>query len=416
MKFSTVQVAALAFALGVSASPSLGRREYNQNPASEVQPTLAPAYPTGLAVPTGFQYNVNKEVNEKAEKSKKAKKTQKAKKTKKTKKPKTTKAKKPKAAKATKTSGGGSEEAPKETPKEGGDEEAPKEGGYPATPIETPKEGGNPEAPKETSKEGGNPESPKESGDPEAPKEGGYPQGPTPTTPPTTGGESGGGVPAHTGSTVLQAVQTIAAGASFDGKMAMYDRGVSCTGQAEGGGSDAVFNIEAGGSLSNVIIGPNQIEGIHCQGGCTITNVWWTAVCEDAFSIKLQEAGETTKIIGGGAFGATDKVVQHNGAGTVDISGFTVGSFGKLYRACGNCKTSAERHVIMSDITATDGEMLAGINSNFGDTATIHNSKTSGVQDICVTFQGVSSGSEPTKIGAGSDGTSCIYGSDVTAA
>ncbi|EKD18648.1 pectate lyase [Drepanopeziza brunnea f. sp. 'multigermtubi' MB_m1] len=409
MKFYAVQVAAMAFGLGVSASPSLACRNYNQNPAPEVQPTQAPAYPMGPAVPTGYQPNVKIEATEKPEKAMEEKKPKKTKTKTKTKKVKTTKTKKPKAAKATKVSASGGEEAPQETPKEGGNPKAPKEGGAP--------EGSYPTTPKETQKEGGKPKAPKET-----PKEGGAPEGPYPTASPTTGGGyggskgSGGGVPDHVGSTVLDAVQTIAAGASFDGQMGMYDRGVSCTGQVEGAGSDAVFNIEAGGSLSNVIIGPNQIEGIHCQGGCTITNVWWTAVCEDAFSIKVQQASETTKIIGGGAFGATDKVVQHNGAGTVDISGFTVGSFGKLYRSCGNCKTSFERHVIMTDITASDGEMLAGINSNFGDTAKITNSKTSGVQDICVTFQGVSKGSEPTIIGSGSDGTNCVYGADVEAA
>lgn len=123
-----------------------------------------------------------------------------------------------------------------------------------------------------------------------------------------SGTSSGGSLPASSGSSALSAVQTIAAGESFDGGMVMYDRGVSCTGQDEGGDSDAVFQIEDGGSLSNVIIGPNQIEGVHCQGACTLTNVWWSAVCEDAFTVKNQEAGETTKIVGGGAFGADDKV------------------------------------------------------------------------------------------------------------
>lgn len=77
----------------------------------------------------------------------------------------------------------------------------------------------------------------------------------------------------------------------------MYDRGVDCTGQEEGGDSDAVFQIENGGTLKNVIIGPNQIEGVHCQGACTLENVWWSAVCEDAFTIKNQDAGETTVCI-----------------------------------------------------------------------------------------------------------------------
>lgn len=171
----------------------------------------------------------------------------------------------------------------------------------------------------------------------------------------TTGssGSSDGSLPASSGTSALSAVQTIAAGDSFDGGMVMYDRGVTCTGQDEGGDSDAVFQIENGGTLSNVIIGPNQIEGVHCQGACTLTNVWWSAVCEDAFTIKNQDAGETTTITGGGAFGADDKVMQHNGAGTLSISDFTVDTFGKLYRSCGNCDTMYERHVIMDGITVS---------------------------------------------------------------
>ncbi|KAG9229793.1 pectin lyase fold/virulence factor [Amylocarpus encephaloides] len=162
---------------------------------------------------------------------------------------------------------------------------------------------------------------------------------------------SSGSLPTSSGTTVFSAAQTIAAGGSFDGGMAMFDRGVSCTGQAEGGDSDAVFNIEEGGFLSNVIIG-------------------------------------------GGAFGASDKVIQHNGAGTVSISDFT-------------------RHVIIDGVTATNGDMLVGINENFGDTAIITNSKLSGVSEICTKFNGISSGSEPAEIGNGADGTSCIYGADV---
>lgn len=42
-----------------------------------------------------------------------------------------------------------------------------------------------------------------------------------------------------------------------------------------------------------------------------------------------------------------DKVLQHNGGGTLSVSGFTVDTFGKLYRSCGNCDTMYERHVIM---------------------------------------------------------------------
>lgn len=55
---------------------------------------------------------------------------------------------------------------------------------------------------------------------------------------------------------------------------------VFCVGQA-----DAVFLVRTGGTLKNVIIGKNQKEGIHCDGACTLQNVWFEDVCEDAISI-----------------------------------------------------------------------------------------------------------------------------------
>jgi hypothetical protein len=64
---------------------------------------------------------------------------------------------------------------------------------------------------------------------------------------------------------------------------------------------------------SNVVIGADQNEGIHCLGPCTIQNVWFEDVCEDAITIK-QKSGTST-IVGGGAKGASDKVGQHNGGG-----------------------------------------------------------------------------------------------------
>jgi hypothetical protein len=85
--------------------------------------------------------------------------------------------------------------------------------------------------------------------------------------------------PASSGHSVLSAVHTVAAGTSFDGKMYRYDRGVSCV-DGEGGDSDAVFMVASGATLKNVIIGANQLEGVHCSGPCTIQNVWWADVCE----------------------------------------------------------------------------------------------------------------------------------------
>ncbi|PGH01690.1 hypothetical protein AJ79_07844 [Helicocarpus griseus UAMH5409] len=187
---------------------------------------------------------------------------------------------------------------------------------------------------------------------------------------------------------------------SFDGGMKTYGRGVECSGQSEGGDSDAVFQIEDGGSLSNAIIGADQVEGVHCLGSCTIENVWWEAVCEDALTIK-QSSGTST-ITGGGAQNADDKVIQHNGGGTVSVDGFTVYNFGKLYRSCGNCDEQHDRHVELSGVIAVEGSSLVGINSNLGDTAKIDGSTcASDVGDICVEYEGNDTGDEPEKIGSG---------------
>ena len=91
-------------------------------------------------------------------------------------------------------------------------------------------------------------------------------------------------IPASKGSVTYKKVQEVSG--TFDGGMKTYGRGVSCTGQAEGGDADAVFLVKSGGTLKNAIIGKDQIEGVHCEGPCTIENVWWVDVCEDALSIK----------------------------------------------------------------------------------------------------------------------------------
>lgn len=153
-----------------------------------------------------------------------------------------------------------------------------------------------------------------------------------PSTPSMGGSAASGTFPTAAGESTLSAPMEVT---NFDGGMKKFGRGVTCS-SGEGGDSDAVFIVADGGTLSNVIIGADQKEGVHCAGACTIKNVWWEAVCEDALSFKGNGDGTVT---GGGAKGAKDKVVQHNGVGTISISGFHVEDFGKLYRSCGNCKT-----------------------------------------------------------------------------
>ncbi|KAE9071107.1 hypothetical protein PF010_g26005 [Phytophthora fragariae] len=199
-------------------------------------------------------------------------------------------------------------------------------------------------------------------------------------------------------------------GEVFDGKMKTYQRSnIKCAGQRESGWETAVFRVEPGGTLKNVIIGRDQMEGVHCeQSGCTIQNVWWDD--EDALSIKGGSAGSVTKVIGGGARSATDKVVQHNGYGTVSIEGFYVEDFGKLYRSCGTCGIKSLK-VNIKNVYAVNGCVsLVTVNQNWGDEATIENVKIKGKKiNVCSWSDGTTSGGEPGEAGAGPSGKLCNY-------
>jgi hypothetical protein len=237
---------------------------------------------------------------------------------------------------------------------------------------------------------------------------------PTPTVTPTGGGGGGDGSgawPTATGSVKLADTQSV--GSFFDGGMKSY-YGIGDGGQSES--QDPMFEVASGGTIQNVIIDAPAGDGIHCLGPCTIRNVWWNDVGEDAATFLGSSSSAAYLVDGGGAKSASDKVFQHNGAGTVTIKNFQVYSAGKLYRACGNCSTSYQRHVVMDGVTARSTTALAGINTNWGDTArftriTVYGTSTS----ICDKYKGVPKGSEPTKIGSGADGVNCFYSaSDIT--
>ncbi|KAJ4371191.1 hypothetical protein N0V83_004407 [Neocucurbitaria cava] len=210
--------------------------------------------------------------------------------------------------------------------------------------------------------------------------------------------------PSASGTTNLPAAKTVAASASFDGGMKLWDRSSNtCEGQSEGGDSDAIFILEDGATLSNAIIGPNNGEGVHCMGTCTLNNVWWTDVCEDAATFK-QKSG-TSYVNGGGAKNAEDKVLQHNGAGTVSVKNFYAENIGKLYRSCGNCGTQYARKSTFDGIKVKTGKLVAGVNGNLGDSTSIKNACLLDTK-ICDLYKGVTSG-EPTKTASGPDGKTC---------
>jgi hypothetical protein len=220
------------------------------------------------------------------------------------------------------------------------------------------------------------------------------------TTPPPSNGGSFPSWPSASGQQKVSS--TINVSGTRDGGFVRY-YGISSGDQDES--QPPIFQLSDGATLKNVIIGTNAGDGIHCTGTCTLENVWWEDVGEDAATLKGTSTSQVMTINGGGARSASDKVFQHNGPGKFVIKNFQVSDFGKLYRSCGNCSKQYARTVVIENIKVTaPGKSLVGINSNLGDRATI-----SGVQiyndsskkiAICEEYRGVTSG-EPTKIGSG---------------
>jgi hypothetical protein len=196
---------------------------------------------------------------------------------------------------------------------------------------------------------------------------------------------------------------------SFDGRNARF---VGAGALGDGGSAedqDPLFTLADGATLSNVVIGAPAADGVHCLGTCTLRNVWWLDVGEDAATFEGTSAGQTMSVVGGGAKHAENIVFQHNGRGTVVITDFEAEDIGKLYRSCGDCATQFARRVRITDVTVTAPvTTLAGINPNLGDTATITRATLIGGSDksICALYKGVTTG-EPTAISDVPDSDAC---------
>lgn len=232
-----------------------------------------------------------------------------------------------------------------------------------------------------------------------------------PTSQPTTAPPSGGFGPWPSASGQQKVSSTIAVSGTLDGRYVRY-YGISSGDQDES--QPPIFQLSDGAVLKNVIIGTGAGDGVHCTGTCTLENVWWEDVGEDAATLKGSSSSQVMTVNGGGARSASDKVFQHNGPGRFVIKNFQVSDFGKLYRSCGNCSKQYARTVVVENVQVTaPGKSLVGINSNYGDTATISGVTILGDSSrkivICEEYKGTTSG-EPSKIGSGPS-SACGYSS-----
>jgi hypothetical protein len=212
---------------------------------------------------------------------------------------------------------------------------------------------------------------------------------------------------------------TISVTGMYDGGMKRFIGAGALGGSGQNEGQGALFEIQNGGTLQNVIIGSPAADGVHCRGSCTIRNVWWEDVGEDAATLQGSSSSQMMTIENSGAKGATDKILQHNGPGTMIVRNFCAQDFGKLYRSCGNCSSQYTRHVQFDNVLVIPrAGPLAGVNANYNDSATFARITIRAAANsvtICERYNGNDTGAEPSRVGSGANGTNCIYSaSDIT--
>ncbi|HCS62798.1 MAG TPA: hypothetical protein DIW64_01180 [Cellvibrio sp.] len=234
---------------------------------------------------------------------------------------------------------------------------------------------------------------------------------------PTVGGfYPGCEKPTPTETVQFTETRVVAAGEVFDGLNKRYN----FTGGGQAEGQPPVFRVLEGGAVRNVIIGSLAADGIHCLGNCTLDHVWWEDIGEDA-ATAMGPTGTIMNITCGSALNGSDKTFQFNGRGELHISRFYVQSSGKLARTCGDCTgNGGPRKLVINDVITRDVSTIVGINSNFGDVATIrnltlNNSGTSKTK-ICQVYKGVVKGSgSSSALGVEFDTPNCdVRPNDVT--
>jgi hypothetical protein len=206
---------------------------------------------------------------------------------------------------------------------------------------------------------------------------------------------------------------TIKVSGTLDGAGRRFVAGGALGDGGQSENQDPMFELANGATLSNVKLGFPAADGVHCKGSCTLRNVTWEDVGEDAATFTGTNA--TVVVDGGSAAKGTDKVFQDNrrAGGSVTIRNFAVSEFGKLYRSCGNCPKQAARTVRIENVTArAPGKVLAGVNSNLGDKVTLSKVTITGSGaakvKVCELFKGNDTGARPTKVGSAPDGKACV--------
>jgi pectate lyase len=215
--------------------------------------------------------------------------------------------------------------------------------------------------------------------------------------------------PAATG-TPVSITGTKSVTGTYDGKMALHNGNLNDCTTGDQSSTKPIIEVADGGTVKNIVFGEDVGDGIHCLGSCTIDNVWFPYICDDAITM-LGGSGKTATITNSGFKNARDKTIQHNGDGsTVVLNNIYVETAGKLYRSCGQgCTSSEKRSATISNVIAIGASQIAGVSTN--DKVTLSNICTYRTPSVCRTYE---PGTE-TETTIGANGTdegptaNCVY-------
>ena len=192
-----------------------------------------------------------------------------------------------------------------------------------------------------------------------------------------------------------------------DGGMQVHNGSLNDCSEGDQDSTDPLITVANGGTVRNVIMGNNVGDGIHCEGSCTIENVWFPYVCDDAITIL---GSGTVNITNSGFKNARDKTIQHNGTATVNIRDVYVETAGKLYRSCGEgCSSSSRRTANLTNIVAIGVDQVAGVSTN--DTVTLRNICVHRTFSICSMYDPGTSDETESGVNSSNEGPSanCVF-------
>lgn len=235
---------------------------------------------------------------------------------------------------------------------------------------------------------------------------------PIPTTAPFSNSNSASAPasnwPTSQGRVELSSAYTVNSNQTFDGGLKTYDRSnVVCDESKTIVSEDAIFIVQPGGVLQNVILSANHIAGVVCiSQDCVLENIWVEDVCQAA--VVVSTGVGSTIVTGGGAKSASKRVILSESGGSVSVEGFYVEDAGELFESCGTCGPVQRTIEISNVISVNPSAALVRVNENYKDKATISNVTiyTSSSFDVCALYEG---GLDPEQVGTGQSGAVCQY-------